>query len=65
MQPLCQATLVEEHLLKQIDIGLAGVSRETCTVNRHGVCTMIRSFSTIYPEGRAVEGEFGDTPRYV
>jgi hypothetical protein len=26
---------------------------------------MICSFSTVYPEGRAIEGECGNTPCYV
>ena len=65
MQALGQATLVEKHLLEQSHTGLAIDVRETCVVNRHGECAMVRSLRTVDPERSTIEGELGSTSRYV
>ena len=65
VQALGQVTLVEEHLLEQSRIGLAIDVRETCVVNRHGECAMVRSLRTVDPERSTVEGELGGASRYV
>jgi hypothetical protein len=65
VQALRQATLVKKHLLEQSRIGLAIDVRETCVVNRHGECAMVRPLRTVDPERRTVEGEVSGASRYV